>query len=104
VIVVGLAVFYLTLPDVGDTVRAPAGSELAVRDHLLTTHKRTATDITFYQCDGYYSANAGVETRNDLPNPVFRIATYSARAVERNGQWEITAAPVTPPAQFVPCQ
>jgi hypothetical protein len=104
VILAGIAVFYITLPGIGDAVRGSTELELAVRDHFLTVQKRTATDITFYQCDGYYGARVGVETRTDLPNPVFRIGTYSARAVDRGGQWEITAAPITPPAQFTPCQ
>jgi hypothetical protein len=104
VIAAGIAVFYLTLPGVGDAVRGSTELELAVRDHFLTEQKRTATDITFYQCDGYYDARVGVETRTDLPNPLFRIGTYSARAAERDGKWEITAAPVTPPAQYTPCQ
>jgi len=104
VVVIGAAAFYFTLPGVGDTVRAPAGLELAVRDHFLTTQKRTATDIIFYKCDGYFGARVGVETRNDLPNPLFRIDTYSARAIDRGGQWEITAAPIAPPEQFTPCK
>ena len=104
VIVLAAAVFYLTLPGKGDVVRAPAGLELAVRDHFLTAQKRTATDIIFYQCDGYYDARVGVETRNDLPNPLFQIGTYSARATEGDGRWEITAAPVDPPAAFVACR
>jgi hypothetical protein len=104
VLIAGSAVFYLTLPGIGDAVRAPAGLELAVRDHFLLKEKRTATDIIFYQCDGYYGAKVGVETRSDIPNPLFRIDTYSARAVERGGQWEISAAPVTPPNQFSVCK
>jgi hypothetical protein len=104
VIVVGIAFFYLTLPGVGDAIRAPSGLELAVRDHFLTVQKRTATDITFYQCDGFYGARVNVETRSDLTNPLFMIDTYSARAVHQGDQWQITAAPVTPPARYNPCQ
>ena len=104
VLIVGAAASYLTLPDIGDAVRAPAGLEMAVRDHFLTSQKRTATDIVFYTCDGFYGARVGVETRNDIPNPIFRIDTYSARAVDRGGQWEITAAPITPPETFTPCK
>ena len=104
VIVAGIAIGYFTLPGVGDTVRAPAGLEMAVRDHFLTKEKRTTTNIVFYQCEGFYSARVGVETRNDLPNPIFRIDAYTARAAARGDQWEITAAPIASGEQFVPCR
>jgi hypothetical protein len=104
VITVGIIIAYLTLPGVGDEVLAPKGLDLAVRDHFLTKEKRTATDITYYQCDGYYGARVGVETRTDIPNPLFRVDAYTARAAAKGGQWEITATPVTPPEAFVPCK
>lgn len=104
VIVVGVATAYLTLPGVGDKVRVPTALELAVRDHFLTKEKRTATDITFYQCDGYYAARVGVETRDDIPNPLLRLDTYTARAAPAGNGWEITAAPVTPSVPFAPCK
>lgn len=104
VIAGGIAIAYLTLPGIGDKVRVPAGVEIAVRDHFLTKEKRTATDIVFYQCEGFYSARVGVETRTDIPNPLFQIATYTARVAARGDQWEITAAPVAPPAEFSACK
>jgi hypothetical protein len=104
VIAIGLIAVYLMMPGIGDAVRAPTGLELALRDHFLTIQKRTATDIIVYKCAGYYAARVGVETRNDLPNPVFRIGTYSAKAVETEGRWDVTAAPLTPPDEFVPCR
>ena len=60
IVVAAGAFFYFTLPGIGDQVRAPAGAELAVRDNLLTVQKRTATDVVFYQCEGYYWARSGV--------------------------------------------
>ncbi len=104
VIVIGILVAYLTLPGVGDEVRAPAGLDLAMRDHFLTHEKRTATDISYYTCDGFYAARVGVETRTDIPNPLFRLDKYSARAVESGGQWQITAAPLSSPDAFAPCR
>ncbi|MEO7538483.1 MAG: hypothetical protein ABIV21_00505 [Pyrinomonadaceae bacterium] len=104
VIVMVLAVGYLGLPGIGDTVRAPAGLELALRDHFLIKEKRNATDIVFYQCDGYYSARVGVETRNDIPNPLLKVDTYSARAINHGDQWDITASPVALPAHFAACR
>jgi len=100
VIAIGAAIAYLTLPGVGDRVRVPAEVEIAVRDHFLIKEKRTATDIIFYQCEGYYGARVGVETRTDIPNPLFRIDTYSTRVAAREGQWDTAAAPSSPPTEF----
>ena len=104
VVAIGGTIAYLTLPGVGDKVRLPAVAEIAVRDHFLTKEKRTATDIIFYQCEGYYDARVGVETRTDIPNPLFRLDTYTARVTPRGDQWEIIAAPITAPEQFAACK
>lgn len=103
VLVAGIAISYLMMPGVGDEIRAPKGLEPAVRDHFLTKEKRTATDITFYQCEGFFWARVGVETRSDIPNPIFKIATYSARATANGDAWNITAQPVTSPETDKPC-
>jgi hypothetical protein len=104
VIVGGIVVSYLMMPGVGDEIRAPRGLDAAVRDHFLTKEKRTATDITFYQCEGFYGARVGVETRSDIPNPLYRIATYSARTTANGDAWNITAQPVTSPEMDAPCK
>lgn len=100
----GIAGFYLMIPGVGDRIRMPASFELQVRDHFLTVEKRTAADIAFFQCNGYISARVGVETRSDMPNPVFRLNTYSARIIGPEGQLQITATPVPANEQFAPCR
>jgi|CXWL01.1.fsa_nt_gi hypothetical protein len=104
VIVAGAGIAYFTLPGVGDKVRASPELELAVRDHFLLKEKRTATDVTFYQCEGFLSVRVGVETRTDIPNPIFRLDTYSARVVQTADRAEITAAPVAAGDQFFPCK
>lgn len=104
VLAIGGTIAYLWLPSIGDRVRVSAPVEMAVRDHFLVKEKRTATEISFYHCEGFYGARVGVETRTDIPNPIFRIDTYSAKIVERDGGWEITAAPLASPAGFEPCK
>jgi hypothetical protein len=105
VLVGGGVIFYFTLPSVGDQVLAPKGLEQATRDNLLDKQKRVATDITFYYCGDFFWGRAGVETRNDLPNPVFRIATYTVRAVKQpDDTWQIDAKPVSSPGDDVPCR
>jgi len=104
VAIAGAAIFYFTLPGSGDQVRGPEGAEDAVRENFLSKQKRTATDVVFFQCDGYYWARVGVETRKDIPNPLFKVGTYAARASKSGDSWEITAAPITSPEQDVPCK
>jgi hypothetical protein len=103
VLVAGVAISYLMMPGVGDVIRVPKDLELAVRDHFLTNEKRTATDITFYQCDGFYGARVSVETRTDIPNPIFKIATYTARITAAGDAWSVTAQPITSPEMDKPC-
>lgn len=103
VIIGGVIVSYLMIPGVGDEVRVSREVELAVRDHFLEREKRSATDITFFQCDGFYGARVGVETRTDLPNPIYRIATYRARATASGDTWTVTAQPITSPEMDTPC-
>ncbi|MFN0139306.1 MAG: hypothetical protein ACKVQW_04370 [Pyrinomonadaceae bacterium] len=103
VVIGGLIVSYLMIPGVGDEVRVSREVELAIRNHFLEREKRTATDITFYQCDGFFGARVGVETRTDMPNPIYRIATYSARATATGDAWNVTAQPITSPEMDKPC-
>lgn len=103
VVIGGLIVSYLMIPGVGDEVRVSREVELAVRNHFLEREKRTATDITFYQCDGFFGARVGVETRTDMPNPIYRIATYSARATADGDAWNVTAQPITSIEMDKPC-
>lgn len=103
VLVLGAGVFYFTLPGVGDEIRVAREVELAVRDHFLLNEKRTATDIRFYQCAGFYGARVGVETRTDIPNPLYRIAIYAARVTKTGDSWSITAQPITSPDTDKPC-
>src|SRR5438132_27730 len=65
IVVGGFAIFYMTLPGVGDQVKAPKEMEDQIREHFLSVQKRTATDIVVYKCDGFYWARVGVETRSD---------------------------------------
>src|SRR4051812_28084832 len=52
----GLIVYYLLRPGIGDQVGVPPALEDAVRNNFRDVQKRTASDITFYKCDGFYWA------------------------------------------------
>ena len=104
VIIAGIVVSYVTLPQPGDLVRAPKGLEEAVRDHFLVNEKRTATDVTVYYCGTFYWARVGVEKRPDIKtNPLYLLSTYTARATADEGKWKIMSGPVTSPEMDVPC-
>ena len=92
VIVVGSIIYYVTLPQIGGQVIGPKGLEESVRSHFLDVQKRTATDVTVYYCEGFYSVKVDVEARYDVPgNPLAAIPTYWARAELRDGGiWDIT--------------
>ena len=105
VLVAGVGIYYLMAPGIGDQVRAPQGLEDAVRSHFLDKEKRTATDITFYNCDGFYWARVDVETRPDIEtNPIYKIPRYRAKAVNSDVGWNISASPVTSEDMDVPCR
>jgi hypothetical protein len=104
VLIAGGVIFYMTLPKPGDIVRAPKGLEQAVRDHLSEKQKRDANDITFYFCGpGSYRARAGVETRKDIPNPVYKIGSYAVTAKGSDGDWSISSKPVNTADDDRPC-
>lgn len=100
----GAGLWYLNRPKAGDQVRVSAAMELTVRDHFLLAEKRTSTDITFYQCDGFHWARVGVETRNDIPNPLLRVPTFAAKIVPAGDTWTVTAVPITSPELDIPCK
>lgn len=99
----GAVAWYLNRPGVGDKIRVSSQIEVTVRDHFLMKEKRTATDISFYQCDGFIWARVGVETRNDIPNPLLRIPTYKARISQDGDAASVTAAPIMSPPDDQPC-
>ncbi len=100
----GLAGLWLfNRPGVGSEVNLPAETELKLRDHFLTKEKRTVTTVKFFQCEGFHWARVGVETRNDIPNPLLQIGTYKARISGAADNPSITAVPIMSPAEDVPC-
>lgn len=99
----GATAWYLNRPGIGDKIRVSSAVELAVRDHFLLKEKRTATDISFYQCEGFYWARVGVETRTDIPNPLLRVPFFKARISQTGDPTAITAAPIASPAEDQPC-
>lgn len=106
IVAIGGGGLYLAMqPGIGDQVTTPKPAEAAVREHFLSKEKRTATDMTFYKCDGYLWARVGVETRNDIPNPLMKIGTYGAKVSEQGGTWRVSEArPIDAPDKDSPCR
>ena len=104
VVILGAVVYYVMMPGIGDQVRAPHGLEDAVRSYMQEKQKRTATDITFFKCDGFYWARVDVEERPDIKtDPVYKFSRYRAKAMEQGGSWDINASPVAENGMDVPC-
>lgn len=104
VVLAGIAFFYMTIPGVGDTFHPQTELDLAVRYHLLEVQKRTATDITFYKCDGFAWAKADVEKRPDIPDPVLQLGSYAVKAVPNGtNHWELTSKPIQNGEKPTPC-
>ncbi|MBX3283177.1 MAG: hypothetical protein KF756_11940 [Acidobacteria bacterium] len=104
VLVAGLAIFYFTIPGIGDTFRPRTELDLGVRYHLLERHGRVATDMTFYKCDGFSWALADVEKRPDIPNPVMQLGTYVVKAVPKGETaWDFTSKPLQAGEKPAPC-
>lgn len=97
VLVILGAVFYFTLPGVGDEVKAPHGLEDAVRDHFSSVEKRETTDeMKFFYCKDYYTAQVKLAPPIVRPNAASEKVTnnYDVSATEGpSGQWTITAKP-----------
>ncbi len=105
VAVAGAAIYYLTLPGPGDKILGPKGLEDQVRSHFKEKEKRNATDITFFQCEGFIWARVNVEKRPDIQtDPIYRIDRYRAKAVQlADNKWDISATPITADNMDIPC-
>lgn len=106
VAVAGAVIFYFTLPGIGDRVKAPAGLEDQIRNHLIDKEKRTPTDIAVYYCGNFYWAAVDVETRPDIPGtPINRVSRFRVTAIQTDASsWTISAVPVSGPDPDVPCK
>jgi hypothetical protein len=68
VVIAGIAVaVYFGGRRIGDSVRPDDDLYYAVYDNFLTQQKRTPTELSFYYCGDYYSADAMVEKKNVAP-------------------------------------
>jgi hypothetical protein len=100
------AVVYFSLPGVGDQVRPAQDLYDAVYDHMLTSEKRTATDMTFYYCDSFYTAKVTVEPKSTAPTKPEDVATQFKIVARKgdDGTWQISDTAVRPKEEITPCQ
>ncbi len=100
------AVFYFTLPSVGDKIRPPQDLYDAVYDHMVSEKKRTVSDMDFYYCDTFYTADITVEPKPVAPTTPEDLAlrfTATARKSE-DGTWQVTTNAIQSKEQFALCQ
>ena len=106
VIVVLAAIMYLMSPGIGDTVRPSIELNDAVYDHMLTQEKRTANEIAFYKCDGYYWVKILAEPRAYPPsNLEDDVNQYRLTVREKSdGSRQIETLPLPSKENDIPCK
>jgi len=107
IVIVGLGVLYYFLqPGVGDEVRASDEMYTSVYDHMLTKEKRTASEMTFYKCDGYYWVKVLAQPRVYPPSlRLDPVNQYRLTAKEQpDGKYQITTLPSQSQQDDVPCK
>jgi hypothetical protein len=107
IVIVGLGVlYYFMQPGIGDEVRASNEMYDSVYDHMLTKEKRTATEMTFYKCDGYYWVKVLAEPRSYPPSlrldPVNQYRLTARQQVD--GKYQIVTLPLPSQNDDVPCK
>lgn len=107
IVIVGLGVlYYFTLPGIGDEVRASNDIYDSVYDYMLTKEKRTATDMTFYKCDGYYWVKVLAQPRA-YPTSLRLdpVNQYRLTAKQQaDGTYQIATLPLPSAQDDVPCR
>ena len=106
VIVVLAAIMYLMSPGIGDTVRPSIELNDAVYDHMLTQEKRTANEIAFYKCDGYYWVKILAEPRAYPPSNLEDDVNQYRLTVRENsdGSRQIETLPLPSKENDIPCK
>lgn len=93
VIIAIAAALYFSLPSVGDQVKAPKELEDQVYDYMLTKEKRTASEMTFYKCDGYSWVKVMAEPRSYPPSNLLDAVNQYRLMAEKHpvdGSYKIT--------------
>lgn len=101
-IVAGL--IYFIQPGIGSAVKPPKEVEDAVYEYMRSKEHRSVREITFYNCDGWYSVKILADPRStesvDDPSNKYRLR------VDRNGDSvaNIQTLPLPDQANDVPCK
>ena len=107
IVIVGLGIlYYFMQPGIGDEVRASDAMYDAVYDHMLTKEKRTASEMTFYKCDGYYWVRVLAQPRTYQPSLRLDPANQyrlTARQ-QQDGSYQVATLPLPSQENDVPCK
>ena len=107
VVIIGIvAVVYFLSPGIGDTVRPSNELYNAAYDYMLTNEKRTANEMTFYKCDGYYWVKILAEPRPYPPSNLEDAVNQYRLSVRENedGSRQIVTLPLPPKEDDIPCK
>ena len=107
IVIVGLGVlYYFMQPGIGDEVRASNEMYDSVYDYMLTKEKRTAAEMTFYKCDGYYWVKVLAQPRA-YPSSLRLDPVNQFRLTAReqpDGKYQVATLPLPSPQDDVPCK
>lgn len=105
VIVAIAASVYLLMPGVGDEIQGTHEMRRAVIDHMQSKEKRTATEITFYKCDGYFWAKVLAEPKPYPESNLLDDVNQFRLKVTPNGKetYQLETLPLPAKADDIPC-
>ena len=107
IVIVGIGViYYFMQPGIGDEVRASDEMYDSVYDYMLSKEKRTATDMTFYKCDGYYWVKVLAQPRAYPPSlRLDPVNQYRLTARQQpDGTYQVATLPLPSQQDDVPCK
>lgn len=77
---------YFLMPGTGDEIQGSTSMRRSVYDHMLTKAKRTANEITFYKCDGYFWAKVLAEPKPYPPSLILDDVNQFRLRVTKTGK------------------
>jgi len=99
------AAVWLTRPNIGDEVKPPGTLRQQVYSYMLDKEKRTATEMTFYKCDGFLWVKAVAEPRSYPPSNLLDDVNQFRLSARQNGEdiWQIETLALPAKPDDVPC-
>jgi hypothetical protein len=100
------AAVYFLMPGTGDEIQGSHEMRRSVYDYMLTKEKRTANEITFYKCEGYYWAKVLAEPKPYPPSLVLDdVNQYRLKVVQTGKEtYRLETLPLPAKGDDIPCK